>query len=361
MKNIYFAYLHSCWISQLELTQIFEVENSAEDFYRALNNQALEKYVKNTQRRQGILDKYRELEVNDREKKKIIHICERLWVEIICLRDTNYPENLKNIPHTPFILYVRWSIPEWDMFWVVWSRKISEYGKKVIQNIVPEVSQIFPIVSGGAAGCDTFAHKVCLDSWNPTVVVVWTGIDQTYPVSNEKIFNNAVQAWWAIISIFRIWEPGNPYNFPVRNEIVVWLSIWVLVVEAAEKSWSLITSGLTLDLWKDLFSVPGDIFSPNFFGSNRLIKKWEAKCVTDAIDILEEYDFTVKKIQHKSVLQFSDKEEEEIYNTISLSPKNIDDLSNILDNTPQELIIKVSMLELKGVIKKDLIWKYQLV
>jgi DNA processing protein len=247
------------------------------------------------------------------------------------------------------------------MFWVVGSRKVSPYWIKVIDSIIPEVSRIFPIVSGGAAGCDTHAHKACIQAWNVTVVVVWTGIDQTYPVSNEKLFNLAVENGWAILSIFRIWEPWNPYNFPVRNEIVVWLCKWVLVVEAKEKSWSLITAGLCLDLWKDLFSIPWDILSPYYSGTNNLIKNGEAKCVTTYIDILEEYNISVKKQQHKAILTFWDEIEKSLYEEISISSKNIDELSVCLNHLPKQLLIKASLLELKWVIKKDLLWKYELV
>jgi len=356
MKNKFIVYLHSCWLSQLELTEIFSVETSAEEFYNSLNEHTLEKYVKNHDRREKIIENY--------SKLKTVHIntvLEKLNVNVIILWDDNYPENLKNIPHTPFVLYVRWNIPTTDMFGVVGSRKISEYWKKVIHNLVPEISKVFPIVSGWAAGCDSYAHKSSINSWNPTVVVVWTGIDEYYPVSNEKLFHSVVDSGWAVVSIFRIGEPWNPYNFPVRNEIVVWLSKWVLIIEAKEKSWSMITAWLTLDLWKDLYSVPWDIFSSNNAWTNTLIRNWEAKCVTSSIDILEEYNIEVKKSIHKSSLEFSDSIEQCIYESISWAAQNIDSLSDSLEITTQILLPKISMLELKWVIKKDLLWNYQLI
>lgn len=361
MKNIFFAYLHSCWFSHAELTHIFSDQNSAESFYMSLCNETLKKYVKNTQRRQEIVEKYNMLEGGKKEKNKILNICEKLWVEIIILADDNYPESLKNIPHTPYVIYVRWWIPQQDMFAVVWSRKVSPYGIKVIDTLIPDIAQIFPIVSGWAAWCDTQAHKACIASWNKTVVVVGTGIDQTYPASNEKLFNSVVENNWAVISIFRIGEPWNPYNFPVRNEIVVWLSRWVLVVEAKNKSGSLITAWLCLDAWKDLFSVPGDILSKNYSGTNMLIKKWEAKCVTHSLDILEEYNITIKQYHHKEKLVFWDKDEEQIYESISMASQNIDQLSDSLNILPQQVLIKASLLELKWVVKKDLLWKYELI
>lgn len=246
------------------------------------------------------------------------------------------------------------------MFWVVGSRKITSYGKSVISQIVPDISQVFPIVSGWAAWCDTYAHKSALDTWNTTIVVVGTWIDQTYPVSNEKLFTEIVQSWWAVISIFRIWEPGNPYNFPVRNEVVVWLCRGVLVVEAKKKSGSLITSRLALDLGKDLFSIPWSITSLASTGTNLLIKKGEAKCVTESIDILEEYDVLIKQSSHKDKIPLLDNIETEIYALISSEHIGIDALSYELGYPSNEISMKISLLELRGIIKKDISGKYLL-
>ncbi len=356
MNNKYIAYLHSCWLSQKELTEIFTHENSPEDFFTHLSDTSLSSYISSSKRRENILNSFNKLSTKQIDTK-----LEKFGVNIIVLWDSDYPESLLHIPHTPYILYVRWKIPSWDMFWVVWSRKISSYWDKIIKQLVPDIANVFPIVSGWAAWCDTLAHKVCIDSWKQTVVVVWTWIDQTYPVSNQNLFQRVVESWGAIVSIFRIWEPGNPYNFPVRNEIVVGLSRWILVVEAKEKSWSLITASLSLDLWKDLFSVPWDIFSIYHQWTNKLIKKWEAKCVTQISDILEEYNVQVKQIEHKNILTFSDEVEKLIYDTIARNSWNIDMLSDVLAMSPQKLLIKVSALELKWVIKKDMYWKYELV
>jgi len=356
MNTKYIAYLHACGLSHLELTEIFKNRQDWNKFYDELSDTSLEKYVQNFERRRKILENYKKLKT-----QYIDGVIEKLWVDIITLHDAKYPESLRNIPHTPFVLYVRWKIPETDMFGVVGSRKITEYGKKVIAKIVPDISKVFSIVSGWASGCDTAAHKVTLNAGNTTVVVVGTGIDQTYPVSNEKLFDEVVEKWWAIISIFRISEPGNPYNFPVRNEIVVWLSRGILVVEAKEKSGSLITANLCLDMGKDLFSIPGEITSPSSGGTNMLIKKWEAKCVTESYDILEEYDILIKKSAHKDQIPLLEPLESEIYTLITEWDKSIDILSELLSLSSSEIWMKLSLLELKGIIKKTLSGKYTLI
>lgn len=159
----------------------------------------IQKYVKGAKRQEVVWKNYQDIQT-----QKLDNILEKLQVHIITIRDEEYPEGLKHISHSPFVLYVRGSIPKTDMFGVVGSRKITSYGRKVIEKIVPEIAQVFPIVSGGAAGCDTHAHRACLGANTPTVVVVGTGIDQCYPVSNSSLFDEIVATGGAIVSIFRI-------------------------------------------------------------------------------------------------------------------------------------------------------------
>jgi len=357
MKNKYLVYLHSCGFSQNELWEIFKNwGEESKDFFENLEQKNLEKYIPNSERREKIREQYRKLDV-----KKIDATLKKLSVEIVSQMDESYPESLKHIPHSPYILYIRGIVPSGDMFGVVGSRKITSYGKKCIEQIVPDIAKIFPIVSGGAAGCDAEAHKIALQSgWN-TVVVVGTGIDQCYPVSHASLFDTIVQSWGAIISIFRVGEPGNPYNFPVRNEIVVGLSRGILVVEAQQKSGSLITAGLCLDMGKDLFAIPWDIMHSYSQGCNSLIKKWEAKCVTESLDILEEYDILLRQSQHKEQIPLLDPIESQIYSLLSQEDSSIENIAELLWQDVREVMIKISLLELKKIIKKDIGWNYRIV
>lgn len=356
MENKYIAYLHSCWFSHKELSDIFSVQKSSRDFFTGLTEEEMSKYIKNINRRQLILEKYQKLDI-----QKIDNLLEELQVNLITLFDESYPDSLKHIPHPPFVLYVRWILPQWDMFSIVGSRKMSGYWEKVISRLVPDISKIFSIVSGGANGCDSSAHKACLDVGGKTVVVVWTWIDQIYPSNNKKLFEKIIDSSWAIISIFPLWEPGFPHNFPIRNEIVVWLSKWVLVVEAQKKSGSLITAQLCLDLGKDLFAIPGDITFSWSSGTNMLIQKWEAKSVLESLDILEEYDVLIKQKSHKAQLPLLDDIETLIYMQISQQDLDIDTLSEKIWKSVHQITVKLSFLELKRLIKKNIAGKYTLV
>lgn len=355
MKNLIFAHIHSCWFSQKEIETISKIENDIEDFFVNLNRDKVGKYIKNTQRIEKILTLRSKLDVQKNQKA-----LEKLWVKLITINDRKYPENLKHAPHAPFLLYVRGEIPQQDMFAVVWARNITSYGEKLISQFIPDISRVLPIVSGGAAGCDTHAHKRALEAGEKTVVVMGTWIDMCYPVMNQNLFDQ-VSSWnGAVISSFPLWEPGNPYNFPARNEIVVGLSRWVLVVEAREKSWSLITANLALDLWKDLFACPWNIFSPLCQWTNKLIASGSAKMTTKTDDILEEYTSILKKKEHSWQLPNMSKKEEIVFGILSEKDVFVDDLSVELQMDLSELAMILSMLELKWIVKKNMLWKFSL-
>lgn len=351
----YYAFLHWIWLTHRDLFEIFWEQENPKEVFENISESFLVNYIQQAQRRDKIIERYSQIKTQSIEK-----VLEKLNVEILLHSDIWYPQELLNIPHTPFLLYVRWSIPSGKMFWVVGSRKISSYGKKCIEHIIPDISKVFSIVSGGAAGCDTQAHKTTLQQWQKTVVVIWTGIDQIYPVMNAWLFEEVILKSWAIISIFPIGEPGNPYNFPVRNEIVVWLSQGILIVEAQEKSWTMITAGLCLDLWKDLFAIPWDIFHSWSSGTNMLIKKWEAKSVTLSTDVLEEYDVFIKQSQHRTQIPLLDTVESQIYSWLCDREMSIDDIIKFVQLPTSQVGMKVSLLELKKLIKKNMNGKYQL-
>jgi DNA processing protein len=257
-------------------------------------------------------------------------------------------------------LYVRGVLWTWPKIAFVWSRKVSTYWNRAIESLVPEVSRYFTIVSGGAYWCDTLAHVQALDAGNKTVSVVWTSICEDYPQWNKWLYDRIVANGWAVVSIFPLWVPGSGYNFPIRNEIVAWLSVGTVVIEAQKKSGSLITAQLCLDLWKDLFAVPWEIFKINSAGCNNLVKKWEAKMVTNSLDILEEYNlWSSWALWAQEKIEFDDELEEKIYNCLLLESFTGDDLARKLWLDISSLCFKLSMLEIRGFIKKTLWWKFE--
>jgi len=225
MKDkIYLALLHSLWISHNKLHKIFTKNLLSENtnyelFYNKLNNNLLQEYWFKNKEIEDILSRKNKITFNFIKSK-----LEEREVKIITIEDDDYPKELKNIFNVPYLIYVRWNILSWPKIAVVGSRNITSYWKKTIEKIVPEISRYFIIVSGWAYWCDTFAHNESMNSWNKTISVIWTSISEDYPVWNKKMYDEIIDTWWAIISIFPIWVPWNSYNFPIRNEIVAWLS-----------------------------------------------------------------------------------------------------------------------------------------
>ena len=353
-KN-YLALLHKIWLNQKKLNIIFRDNSNYKDFYNNLSSNTLYTY--------GFSPKQIEFILENKWKYKIANINEKLkarQVKIITINDNEYPHYLKEISNPPYLFYLRWNIDNSPKIAVVWSRKITSYWENIIKNIVWEISNYFIIVSGWAAWCDTKAHDAALINNKKTISVIWTWIDLDYPVYNKKMYDNIVSNWWWVISIFPIWEVWNAYNFPVRNEVVAWLSVWVLVIEAQKKSWTLITSNLALDLWRDLFAVPWDIFKSWSDWCNMLIKWGMAKLTTCSDDILDEYNiFRKNNIITNKKLVFADKIEENIYNILLLESLTINELVNKIGLDVSTLSFKISMMEINNLIKKSIWWKYE--
>jgi len=212
-------------------------------------------------------------------------------IKEIKITDKNYPESLKNISGAPKVLYYRGILPKNDekMVAVVGTRRPSDYGQRATMQIAGElVSAGLTIVSGMAPGIDTFAHKICVEKGKRTIAVLGSGLDETaiYPQQNVELSRQIVKHGGCLISEYPPTMPGLTHQFPERNRIVSALSLGVLVVEAKERSGSLITARLAKEQHKKLFAVPGPIYTLNSSGPNKLIKEG-ATLVETAQDILD--------------------------------------------------------------------------
>lgn len=356
MQNKYLALLHKIWFTHKNLFEIFSMKNlDFKLFYENLSFENLKKYKISENKILQILGNKKNL-----DEKNIFEKIDKLQVKIITFFDDDYPENLKNIFNPPFLIYVRWDL-SWNFLAFVWSRDISSYWKKIIEKFTPEVWKYFWIISWWAAWCDAYSHKISLENNIKTIAIFWTWIDVFYPEFNKNLFEEILKKWWALVSCFPIWEPGNKYNFPIRNEIVAWWSKWVFIVEAKHKSWSLITANLALDLWKDLFTSPWDIFRQNSTWCNELLLKWEAKMVLTSKDILSEFNINPKNIEKNKEIIFNDDLEKDIYNILLNEPLNIDQISSKLQIDISTSSLKISFMELSMLIKKWDNWKYEII
>lgn len=210
-------------------------------------------------------------------------------IRIITIKDGEYPDILRNIYDPPVVLYVKGGLKRDEKaLAIVGSRNASEYGSKIAYKLAYKLSLAgFTVISGLAKGIDTFAHIGALEAGGRTVAILGCGIDRIYPQENRKL-SEKIENSGAIISEYL---PGNkpmPYNFPARNRIISGMAMGIIIVEAGEKSGSLITANHALDQGREVFAVPGNIDSINSKGTNKLIKDG-ARIITGIEDVLEEF------------------------------------------------------------------------
>ena len=200
-----------------------------------------------------------------------------------------YPEKLKNIEDSPKELYCLGNLELLNKksMAVIGSRNYSEYGKQVTFDFAYSLAQEgICIVSGLAKGIDGFAHSACLKAKGKTIAVLGSGLDVIYPKENEKLYYDILNNGGLIISEYPLGSKPEKWHFPARNRIISGLSDGILVIEARKNSGTNITVDFALDQGKDVFVVPGNIYSKTSDGTNFLMKEG-AIPVTSAQDILD--------------------------------------------------------------------------
>lgn len=218
-------------------------------------------------------------------------LAEKNSIKIVDVLSSEYPEILRQIHFPPIVLYFSGAIFDQHAkhFGVVGAREADEYASHAIQNILPTlISNGWVIVSGGANGADTMAHKTTLNFGGKTVVVLGSGLLSPYPESNIDLFKTVVDSEGSVISPFPLNRRPDKGTFPARNRIISGLSSGCLVVQAAIKSGALITARCALEQGRLVFAIPGRIDDKLSAGCNELLKQG-AKLVCNSNDILEEF------------------------------------------------------------------------
>ncbi len=223
--------------------------------------------------------------------EELFNKLENLKIKTITIFDEDYPpSSLENIYGKPYVLYGKGGeILEEDSLsiGIVGSRKATSYGKWACEKFSKELVKMgVTIVSGLALGIDTVAHKTAIKEGGRTIAVLGNGIDIVYPKNNKELYADIINNGM-ILTEFPLKTPPLAYNFPQRNRIIAGLSLGIIVIEAKEKSGSLITAHLALDQGKDVFALPGNINSLYSKGTNKLIKDG-ARPLLDIEDIIEE-------------------------------------------------------------------------
>ena len=275
--------------------------------------------------------------------EKIADLYKKNNVKLISVDMEEYPQMLKHLSSPPVLLYCRGkfiNLNERVCVSVVGTRHITDYGRNCASNISKELAQNgFVIVSGMAYGIDAVAHRAALDEGMPTVAVIGTGVNLTYPKTNASLMRDIIKTGM-VISEYPLNTVADRHHFPERNRIISALSVATLVVEADIKSGSLITANLSNELGRDVYAVPGSIYSVYSKGTNHLIRDG-AYLTTCAEDIISNYrfeyaDFLVKGMNDK--IEHNNNEEDTIIIEEKISPQS-DNLINEAENDEEKILI----------------------
>jgi DNA processing protein len=276
----------------------------------------------------------------------------RLGAHLVSLDDPAYPEALLNIPDSPPLLYVKGTLAEMDAtaLAVVGTRKATPYGRDAAYQLSRELAaQNVTIISGLAQGIDERAHRGALDGGGRTIAVLGSGIDKLYPMAHSELARQIAQSG-AVISEFPLGTPPEGRNFPRRNRIISGLSLGVLIVEAPIQSGALITAVAALDQGRDVFAVPGSIYSQASAGTNRLIQEGAA-LITCADDILGALNVARTTAHTRLIAERvapANPTEQLLLENLSAEPLHIDDLARISGLPITVVSSTLTLLELKG-------------
>lgn len=274
------------------------------------------------------------------------------------LTDEKIPEALREIPQPPKKLYLAGNLPDENIVClaVVGSRKCTTYGKDTVKKLIMGLRGYpIAIVSGLATGIDSLSHEAALDAGLFAIGFPGSGLSPKvfFPPTSLQLAQKIIDSGGALISEFEPEFKAQYYTFPMRNRLVAGISKASLIIEAQEKSGTLITARMALDYNREVLAVPGPINSEFSKGTNRLIRQG-ATPITCSEDILEALGFKVdKESKQKSLFDDASPGEKNILKILS-EPMQRDDLIRAMEMPTGKANAVLSIMEIKGLIKEEL-------
>jgi DNA processing protein len=288
--------------------------------------------------------------------RKELERLERRHIQVITWKDEIYPPLLRKIEYPPPVLYCYGTLTDDDRHYalaIVGTRKMSAYGRQVTERFAGDLARgKVTIVSGLALGVDTVAHSAALDAGGRTIAVLARGLDDIYPRENYQLAKRIVESGQgALLTPFPLGVKPEAGNFPARNHLISGLSLGVLVTEAPARSGALITAGSALNQGREVFAVPGGIFSPGGAGVNRLIQEG-AHPVTNVNDILTSLNLFMipQQIEAQAILP-ANAEERTLLDLLDHEARHIDELTRASGLAAQTVAATLTMMELKGMAR----------
>ncbi|MEO8637428.1 MAG: DNA-processing protein DprA [Candidatus Taylorbacteria bacterium] len=276
------------------------------------------------------------------------------------LAPDHFPPLLKEIPDPPKKLYVRGALPDWNslkFLTVVGSRKFTNYGREACEKLIWGLRG-YPvaIVSGLALGMDAIAHQTALEAGLTTLAFPGSGLDPKvlYPATNSRLAQDILESGGALLSEFEPNFKATPYSFPRRNRLMAGMSNAVLIVEAEIKSGTLITSKFATEYNRDVFTIPGSIFSKNSEGPHMLLRLG-ATPITKEADLLEALGFSDENKEQSLELKYKDCSSDELkVIEILREPLSREDLLATLAMPIHKANTLLSVMEIKEMIKETM-------
>jgi DNA processing protein len=274
-------------------------------------------------------------------------------IRILTFWDTDYPSCLKEVQSPPPLLYVKGNI-SYDFslsIGIVGTRQANRYGREQAFRFARDLASLgFTVISGGASGIDSEAHKGVIEAHGKTFAVFGSGIDVIFPAHHKDLFNSISQKG-ALISEFPPGIAPEPFRFPIRNRIIAGLSRNTMVIQAPVKSGALITCNYALELGREVMALPGRIDDPAAQGTNLLIRDG-ARIILDIDDILTAYHVIVEKSQVQLPLGKLDPTQQKIIDAIGWEPRHIDDIAVELNIPVSSLSALILTMQMDGYVKE---------
>lgn len=275
-------------------------------------------------------------------------------IQVITVNEEAYPAKLKTIEQPPPVIYVKGELIHSDdtAIAIVGTRHKTSYGKQVAAELSGFLAKNhITVVSGLARGIDSIAHEAAINSKGRTIAVLGNGVDIIYPPEHRDL-TLKIQSNGALVSEYFPGTPPDGVNFPPRNRIISGLSAATVIIEAGERSGALITAEFAVNQGRDVFAVPGSIFSPNSKGTNRLIRDgaipllhYEDILNMLNLDMISEYRYAKKVLPENEI-------ELLIMQTLKEEPVHIDEIKAELDLTMEKVSATLVMMELKGLVRQ---------
>lgn len=342
-----------CTISGIyrkKIKQLVNIYNSPINIYKMSESQ-IRKLKILTEKEQSFLIKSR---CTNQIKENFQNLKEQN-IDFISSVNSRYPKKLMNIPDSPCCLYVKGNIPSNNVpsVAIIGARNCSNYGKEIALEYARKLSENgVQIISGLARGIDSYGHEGALAVNGKTFGVLGCGINICYPRENYKLYIDMLEKG-GVISEYPINTQPLSMFFPERNRIISGLADIILVIEAREKSGSLITTDLALEQGKDIFAVPGRVTDALSSGCNRLISQGAA-IANSPKEIMEELG--IKYEQNEKLLKKNnnllERKENMVYSCLDLQPKSLDEILNVINLEYSEIMLILVDLEMKGLIKE---------